>query len=95
MTLTFHKTNMLVNDLNKDVINSLVCFGLFYGVSMPLSTIFSYIMAVSLIGGRNWRNPEKTTDLSQVIYKLYHIMLHRVYIAMSGIRTHNFSGHRH
>jgi hypothetical protein len=51
---------MLVKDLNKDVINSLVCFGLFYGVSMPLSTIFSYIMAVSLIGGRNWRNPEKT-----------------------------------
>ena len=41
-----------------------------------------------------WRKPEcpeKTTDMSQVTEKLYHILVYR----LSGIRNHNISDDRH
>ena len=35
---------------------------------------------------------EKTIDLSKVSDKLYHIMLYRLHLALSGTRTHNLIG---
>jgi hypothetical protein len=49
---------------------------------------FSYIEAVSFIGGTKPEDLEKTTDLLQVTDK-------NVHLALIEIQTHNISGDRH
>ena len=63
-------------------------FGLW--ILLSLSTISWLYSRSQFYLQRKSEYMEKNADLSQVDDKLYHIMLHQIYLAMSRIQTHNF-----
>ena len=67
----------------------IVCLFCLFACFMVFSATYNNISAIS------WRSVVLVEETHHQSLKLYHTQLHRKYLPMSGIWTHNFNGDRH
>ena len=82
-------TQMMCRDCKFDYISYT---GLGVWCLMPLSTIFHLYRGGQFYWWRKPEYPEETTDLSQVTDSLDLIIMYRMHLVMSVVRTHNLIG---
>jgi hypothetical protein len=84
----------LIFSLTTNVITQGVC-PLVLHIIISISTIFQLYQDSQFYWWRKQEYPGKTTDMSQVIDKLYHIILYWVHLTMSEILTYAISAYHH